>query len=51
MCGKGHKIVLTRELEVSAMLKGDARTVHPLQGVGGGAQNVLPSLECGAQQV
>ena len=36
VCGKGHKIVLTRELEVSAILKGDARTVHPLQGGGGG---------------
>ena len=36
--------VLTWELEVLAIVMGDAKGLHPLKG---GAQGVLPCLECG----
>ena len=39
---KRNKIVLTRELEVLAIVIGGAKSIHPLIG---GAQKVLPCLE------
>ena len=45
------EVVLTLELEVLAILKGDANSFHPLKGEGGGmARKVLPSLEGGGKK-